>query len=223
MDAVLLKMLLLAFFFCLAASNSAKVTPSSGSSVKSRTLRQSKKCDTPLNVCFVLDGSGSISADIFRSQYQFAGDIITLLRDVNSPRWAATQYGSNNYPITGFTTDNDKIINRIIATQQAGGVSAVSDGIGYCEQLLRKYKADINVIFLFTDGRYNLGVDPWKYIDLVKNEYMHLKVFPVKVGFVSDSLFSVFPSTDVFEADDFLSAVDAELKIKSYRRDACKS
>lgn len=219
MDSVLLKTFLIALFFCFAVSNSSKLSSSSGTFLRSTTVRQSKQC--PVNICFVFDGSGSRSSSDFTDQHIFAGDLISLISAIGPIRWAATQYGSKNFPISAFTTSTYQFTNELYETERAGGLSAVSDGIAYCEQQFRDFKHDINVMFLFTDGRYNLGVDPFKYIDLVKKEFKHLKVLPVTFGFASFSSFSGFPS--VYEVDDFNSVLDADLEIESYQYDICKS
>lgn len=219
MGCVSLKIFLISLFFCSAISNAAKISSPSRSNVKARTIRQSKKC--AVNICFVLDGSGSVSQSEFKNQFYFSADVISFLVDISPIRWAATQYSSKNIPISSFTSDDLEFVQKLKYTKPAGGASAVSDGIAYCEQEFRSFKNDINVMFLFTDGRYNFGVDPLKYIDLVKKEYRHLKVFPVKTGFVNESFFSGFST--VYEVENFLDSLDAELQIETLRSDICKS
>lgn len=219
MDGVFLKLFILSMFFCFTISNCAKLTSSSAINGKGRIVRQSQKC--AVNVCFALDGSGSITQNEFSNQFHFSADTMAILRHVSSIRFGATQYASTNLPISALTFNDESVLIKLRDAQRAGGASAVSDGIAYCEQQFREFKNDINVIFLFTDGSYNRGVNPMKYIDLVKREYTHLKVFPVKVGTIDDAFFAGF--SPVFEVDSFLDALDASDEIESYQSDVCQS
>lgn len=215
MNTILFMLFCCAVLFCLTISSSAIAISSSGSPLERTSLRQSKQC--PVNICFVLDGSGSISRRDFREQIYFSLDIVDVTALQKPIRYAATQYGSDNTPISGFSMDYEKFALIMDATKRAGGGSAVSDGIEFCRQQFRNYKDEINMILLFTDGRYNLGVDPLKFIDLVKKEYKNLNVYPVEVGFASKPFFSSFPSTSVYEVGDFIDILLLEEEIISLR------
>lgn len=79
------------------------------------------------------------------------------------------------------------------------------------------------MIILFTDRRHSSGVDPLKSIDMVKNAFKHLIIHPVKVGFVSETFFSNFPSSYVYEVTNFLDVLSFEEEIDSIREKVCRS
>lgn len=99
--------------------------------------------------------------------------------NLQNVRWATTKYTSKNIPITQLTNDSYKASQGTTGIVPEEGHSAESDGIAFCEHQFRGYRDDVNVILLFTDGRYDRGVNPFKYIKLIEREYEALEVIPI--------------------------------------------
>lgn len=182
----MLKLTLLAFailFIKLCFCDSVFQTEESDSqNVLQHSLYQS---DCRVNLCFVLDGSSSINLTEFRQQITMSLDILAELS--HAPIGVvATQYGSQNYPISPYTTDENAFFKVFRDAKPRGGLSrrdlsAVSDGIVYCEQQLRSRRNNANVIIVMNDGSYNRGFHPGRLANLIKREVGNYLFLAVKV------------------------------------------
>lgn len=172
-----------------------------------------------LNLCFVLDGSGS-SIRFFRSQLTFSLDILAeiLLTPIGL---VATQYGSKNHPISAYTTNENGFVSVFRDSKPQNGLSAVSDGIIYCEQEMRTKRTEANVIIVMTDGLYNRGVNPGKLADLIRQTGNYL-FLAVKVGSLKNNgILTAIGRKNVFEINPS-DTVKAILAIEEYEKKICK-
>ena len=82
------------------------------------------------NVCFAIDGSGSINAGEFQDQITF----VTGVFDVLSPfatRVAGTQYSDKSYPIKPLGTDFNAFKIAMNSMTQVGSTTSISSGIDF--------------------------------------------------------------------------------------------
>lgn len=113
------------------------------------------------NVCFAIDGSGSVGQAGFDAEKQFVFDIVSIINVDEPVEIAATQYGAANSaisPLTFNSADFNVALNG--ATFLNAGFTQIRGGLLYCFNQLRKRKGDANKIVLLGDGRANLGGNP---------------------------------------------------------------
>lgn len=108
------------------------------------------------NVCFAIDGSGSIGAPSFQNEKDFVTDVASIIA-LFSPRVAATQYNGANHPITALTTDVNHMISSVTSTKQKSGSTSISAGIDYCGAQLKRVAGQANKVVVLGDGVHNSG------------------------------------------------------------------
>lgn len=108
------------------------------------------------NVCFAIDGSGSISAAEFDMEKAFVQNVVSLLTD-NPIELAAVQFSTSTNPIQSLTADDEQFNLRVQATNQIRGASFIAGGVNYCVDQLFDTRAESNKIVLLSDGRSNIG------------------------------------------------------------------
>lgn len=113
--------------------------------------RRVKGCNA--NVCFAIDGSGSISESQFRSELSAALDTISLLAPDRDLEIAAVQYGDRNSVISRLTPDIDAVKEGINNATQTGGSSAMRRAISFCTRELTRRSGEPMKMILIGDGR----------------------------------------------------------------------
>ncbi|CAN8062390.1 unnamed protein product [Agarophyton chilense] len=109
-----------------------------------------------LNVCFAIDGSGSISDDEFTNEKNFVLDVSSVIVD-NAVEMGAVQYASSVRTITDLTP-NDSRFNELIEDEsQLHGLSFVVGGINACFSQLSRRQGEPLKIVLLGDGKSNIG------------------------------------------------------------------
>lgn len=110
------------------------------------------------NVCFAIDGSGSMTSRSFKSEKDFVTDVASII-SIFEPRVAATQYSRSNYPITELTTDVNQMVSNVDTTTQKGGSTDISAGINYCGKNFESVLGQANKVITLGDGFDNTGGD----------------------------------------------------------------
>lgn len=109
------------------------------------------------NVCFALDGSGSVSNDDYRRQKEFV-ELATVLVGVSKDaHFSSVQYSRTLSEISPLTSDQDSFLIRVQASKKKGGVTFIPAGLAYCVKQLLPRNEDANKIVLMGDGRNNFG------------------------------------------------------------------
>lgn len=122
-------------------------------------LVHAKGCD--INICFIFNGSESLSEDEFENMKFFVQDIVNIISIGQDAEFAANQFSGTNYPISPLTGDKEAFFRALWdARVQRGGIPAIARSIVYCDSILSRRLGEANRIALITDGRNNRGPDP---------------------------------------------------------------
>lgn len=173
------------------------------------------------NICFAIDGSGSISLKEFRNEVNFVLDTVSVLVD-NAIEFAATQYATSNYEIFPLTVDDESFILAINNTQHVGGFSFVAGGVNYCFSQLWRRRGEANHIVLLGDGRSNIGASAIGRADLFRKVGGSLSV--VGAGFEDNEVLLKIAGGNedlVYEVSDFLDILSLERFIEGIVIDIC--
>ncbi len=165
------------------------------------------------NMCFAIDGSGSISTAEFNNQKNFVLDLVSVLADDETVEVAACQYGSFVSPIQWLTVDTARFNLAVERANQVRGQSFVARGVNYCISQLRCRYGEANKIVLLGDGRSNVVASA----AASANEFRRIggSVCAVGAGFKNNKALLQIAGGNkdlVFQADSFLDV----LKLQSF-------
>ncbi len=114
------------------------------------------------NVCFALDGSGSVSRGEYEKQKEFvelASVLIGVEKTGHFPaHFAAVQYGLRLRQISPLTSDQNAFLTRVGRDRALRAPRTfIAGGLAFCVRQLRQRREDANKIVLLGDGRNNFG------------------------------------------------------------------
>lgn len=113
-------------------------------------------CDP--NICFALDGSGSIGLEHYEFQKQFVLLLAAIIGANDDATFSAVQYGFVNERISNLDGNAERFIDKLLASEyQAAPESFVGAGIGFCIRQLGRRRGEPAKIVLFGDGGASLG------------------------------------------------------------------
>lgn len=117
--------------------------------------RAARKCN--INVCYAIDGSGSIKSSRFKDNLNFA-EIVSAVLELGqrSYKFSANQFGTTVESISG-PTNLEGFLEKLSSVKKVGGLSFIGGGIAFCISDLLSSKADKNVLVLLTDGFSGIG------------------------------------------------------------------
>lgn len=114
-----------------------------------------------VNVCFAIDGSGSISKKEFDEEISFVLDTLAVIGADRLAGLAATQIGAVSSPISSLTFDVAAFKNALLETRFLGAESSnIRDALSFCVTELLEDTSGPKKIVVLTDGRANVGGDP---------------------------------------------------------------
>lgn len=114
-----------------------------------------------VNICFALDGSGSMSTEDYKRQSDFAVLVSAILAGETEAEFAAVQYGLRNVGISGLTNNANRFLFRVARSRSARAPRTfIAAGLGFCIRELRRRPEDANKIVVIGDGRSNFGGSP---------------------------------------------------------------
>lgn len=119
-------------------------------------IRKSGGCKG--NVCFAIDGSGSINTTEWSNEKSFINDVMSVLSDFEV-RAAATQYAASNFPIQQLTEDFTMFNSALQATNQKRGSTNIQTGMEYCKNQLSTRIFESRVVVVLGDGFENQNDD----------------------------------------------------------------
>lgn len=222
--ANVLLVLLGAVFVAAAPSNkevlpiTSRFTPQQLASLRARV----RGCNA--NVCFAIDGSGSISAANFNAQKQFVQDVASVIATGTNPvELAAVQYGTSASVISELTVDAGKFIWDVEATEPLRSPATfVAAGINFCFSRLFRRRHEAKKIVLLGDGRSNIGSSAVRRADTFRR--FKGEVCTVGAGFTDDRELLAIAGGDasrVFEVEEFLDVLSIEKIIEDIVLDIC--
>lgn len=147
--------------------------------LRRRVLEQG--CDA--NICFALDGSGSISEEEFKLSRHFAQDIVSILADRSNARYGGNQFGRTANGIARLTKDrtyfatameNEKFLD--------SKKSNMGAGIRFCDKSLAGYYLQANKIVVISDGRNRYTGNPVQSAKRFKKREPNGRITSVVVG-----------------------------------------
>ena len=141
--------------------NNGFITPENLLQIRAIQQQVAAKGSCNPNICFALDGSGSISSADYSAQKDFAQLIAAIISVDPDAAYAAVQYGLRNIAISDLTSDANSFLLDLDGSILAGAPRTfIAAGLGYCINQLRPRIEDANKIILFGDGRSNFGGNP---------------------------------------------------------------
>jgi len=163
------------------------------------------------NLCFALDGSGSISEADFTSQKDFVQLVAAIVGVDTDAAFAAVQYGLRNIGISSLTNDVDQFLLDVDASELEGAPRTfVAAGLGFCINELRPRTEDANKIVLLGDGRSNFGGNPVPIAKTFREPTGDGAICAVAVGFTDLSVLNGITgsSTRVLNIDGYFELLD---------------
>lgn len=110
------------------------------------------------NVCFAVDGNGSISSSEFSNEKMFVKEVAYVIG--SDARLAATQYDNENHPIFHLENDMHAFINAVEITDQEGGATNIATAINWCGSQLSEVPGQPSKVVVLGDGFHNAVLDP---------------------------------------------------------------
>ncbi len=174
------------------------------------------------NVCFAIDGSGSISTAEFNNQKNFVLDLVSVLAVDDAAEVAACQYASAVSPIQPLTVDTARFNLAVDRARQVRGQSFVVGGVNYCFSQLWRRRGEANKIVLLGDARSNIGSSAVRRADLFRE--VGGSVCAVGAGYTDDrELLAIAGGNKnlVFQADSFLDVLTLQSFIEKLVKQIC--
>ena len=172
------------------------------SSVLSAT---SSDTECRVNVCFAIDGSGSIGNSGFTQATDFATDVMSLLVGIANIRFGAVQYASRFYEISRISDNRETVFAAVSNAKPKGTSTSVAAGIDGCSYVLAHSQTEVPIIVLIGDGRNNSGYDPVQAADMFRQQHRNGKIHAVGVGNSDTSLLqAIADKKQIFTVADYL-------------------
>lgn len=115
-------------------------------------------CDP--NVCFALDGSGSLGPDNYEIQRQFVLLLAAIIGANPRASFAAVQYGLVNVPISNLDRNAPRFIQKLLSSQYQGAPTTfVGAGLAACISQLLRRRGEPAKLVIFGDGGANIGAE----------------------------------------------------------------
>eukprot|EP00178_Gracilaria_changii_P014139 TRINITY_DN4012_c0_g1_i1.p1 TRINITY_DN4012_c0_g1~~TRINITY_DN4012_c0_g1_i1.p1 ORF type:complete len:244 (-),score=40.30 TRINITY_DN4012_c0_g1_i1:296-1027(-) len=223
---------ILATFFVLFAAAQATVSPSSAQAridnlntplladpinqaVVSEAIQIAADTNCDPNLCFALDGSGSISEDEFQLQLDFVNIIAGVVALDQGSQYAGIQYGLRPRFISRLTNDADQFLLDVKSTLQLKSPRTfIAPGIAGCMRQFRSVPGEANKIILLGDGRSTFDsrdppLDPPSIAQQFLSEPNNA-ISAVAVSFPNTAMLEAITGTPdrVFKVDDWFSVLD---------------
>ena len=101
-----------------AAVDLPKYTRLAKTKVEEIQERLAKAGGCNANICFAIDGSGSMSDEEFTNQKNFVLDVASIIGVDEVAEFAAVQYSTATSRITPLTVDNAEFIEKVLHAKQ---------------------------------------------------------------------------------------------------------
>lgn len=174
------------------------------------------------NICFAIDGSGSISSEAFQNEKNFVLDVASVVGVDEPVELAAVQFSTANTPISPLTPDTSEFILSVESAAQLKGASFVTAGISYCFSQLWRRQGEANKIVVLGDGRSNIGSSAVRRADLFRQVGGEVSV--VAAGFSNDQeLLGIAGGQEdhVFRVSSFLDVLTLKSFVEALVEQVC--
>jgi len=176
-----------AIFAILSFTNAAPPIPTSTKN-SACTLTAIYQSGCTANICFAIDGSGSVTFDEFRKAAVFAQDVSNTLAFFQDTEYAAVKFGVRSILLTFLTGAQEfnevmEYANRVEGRNRFA--TSVGAGIVSCNAILAERKGYPNKIVVITDGRNNFGGDPVRNANIFRSKYPNGRISAIGIGNVT--------------------------------------
>lgn len=210
------------FFVATAAPRNINTLKRMSSSRRSELQERVVRMGCNANICFAIDGSGSISPADFSNALNFVLDVVAIVTSSLDVGLAATQFGTGNSVISRLTFSAPDFRKAVSDASQLGGNSNISGGLTFCVNELRKSPEDANKIVLISDGRGGVDDDPASVADLFR--LTGGEVCVASVGFAGETELLRIAGGDqnkVFRAGSFIDVLNLGAAVESLVTQVC--
>lgn len=167
------------------------------------------KCQVPLELALLVDGSGSISASDFSLMKQFAVKVTKQFSlGKNDVRIGVVQFSDRAVVHQQLSDDATQVIKSIEGMNQIRSGTNMDNGLIAVRDMIKSQgrMGVISSVIMFTDGVPDAGTDPVAVADTLKRA--GIEVYTVGVGSgvnpgLLKKIASVPPETHAFLADSF--------------------
>lgn len=174
------------------------------------------------NVCFAIDGSGSIGDKEFLNEKNFVLDVASVIAVDQPAELGAAQYSTAVSPIHPLTPDIASFILAVQNTTQLNGQSFVVGGVNYCFSQLWRRRNEANHMVILGDGKSDIGSDAVLRANLFRRIGGDVSV--VAAGFADNTQLLAIAGgkqDHVFEVSSFLDVLALQLIIESLVEQIC--
>lgn len=156
--------------------------PPAGVFEPNHTECQPPKCNVPVDIGLLVDGSGSISSTDFSLMKKFASLLATNTtispEAVNIALVQFSKYAQTQFPLTN---DEQKVLQGIASMSQMGSSTNMDAGLDRIYSVLQDSKRGApQVLIMFTDGVPDGGCDPVSHAKTIKDA--GIEIYTVGVG-----------------------------------------
>lgn len=113
-----------------------------------------------MNVCFAIDGSGSINSKDFDIELNFVNLVASIISTDREINFCAVQYSETTSAISPLTDNRLEFLENVSDTKQDGGRTNLAAALGYTIVQLFPFPHDANKIIVLGDGLSNIGFAP---------------------------------------------------------------
>lgn len=113
-----------------------------------------------VNVCFAIDGSGSINSKDFTIELNFVNLVASIISTDRKINFCGVQYSETTTAISPLTDDRLGFLGKVANTKQDFGRTNLPAALGYAIVQLFPFPNDANKIIVLGDGLSNIGFAP---------------------------------------------------------------
>ncbi len=175
---------LCALLVCTIASATPAI-PSTARNNAECSLQAIFESKCTANICFAIDGSGSINATEFKNATVFTQAVTNTLAFFPETEYGAVQFGFSSYLISFLSKASpfNLAMQRVKQIEPAlRTFTSVGAGIVTCDTLLSTRPGEPNKMVVMTDGRNNFGGDPVKNADIFRARGPNNRVSTIGIG-----------------------------------------
>jgi len=163
-------------------SNILVYHPPAGVFKPNSSMCEPPKCEAPVDIALLIDGSGSISSSDFSLMKKFAtllASNVTISED--AAHIAIVQFSDNPRVEISLSDNENAVLSAISSMSQMCSGTNMDDGLDSAFAQLQKSQRNTDqVLVMFTDGEPNPGNDPVAHAQKIKDA--GIEIYTVGVG-----------------------------------------
>jgi len=146
------------------------------------TMCKPPKCEAPVDIALLVDGSGSISSSDFSLMKKFATLLATNITiSEDDGHMSLVQFASYAQVEIGLSDDDNAVLTAISSMSQMSSSTNMDAGLDTAFAQLQKSQRSTNqVLIMFTDGEPDSGNDPVAHAQTIKDA--GVEIYTVGVG-----------------------------------------